>query len=176
MDAYSQKQLRLITDIENKFKNGESPSTIVTSVADYQNDKRICLTAVAFVPVSVAQKIIPKHPPIKFKVCRMFELPTSLSVCAFSNDSLGSLANELRLELKKAGIPDNKKYAADDVVLGNITISRFTSEPNEAFRDKVSELKEIEIGSFDVSKISLITTNCVCHPSKTTILGEYNLR
>ncbi len=229
MDGYSKKQLLLISEIEEKFKNGEVPSTIVTPVKDYKNDNRICLTAVAFIPPELEQqiieniikplkeadnrqyfyvpnsfhvtiqniriiedpplfdssdiekakevfeKIVPKHPRISFRLKRLFELPTSLSVCAFSNESLGILANELRAELANSGVPDNKKYASNDVVLGSTTIIRFTTEPNAEFKNIVSQLKNIEIGNFEVSKINLITTNCVCVPDKTTVFGEYNL-
>lgn len=120
-------------------------------------------------------RVIPKYPSFQFEIRRLFELPTSLAISAFSNNTLGDLALELRKDLKKEGLPDNKTYINDDVVIGNITISRFTKIPNDAFREKIKELKEIEIGSFEIKKISLITTNAVCHPSKTKIIEEYFL-
>lgn len=123
----------------------------------------------------VFRKIIPRHHSFKFEIKRLFELPTSLAISAFSNETLGNLALELGRELRKAGIPDNKIYANENIVIGNTTISRFTSKPNSDFWEKVKELKQISIGSFEVRKIYLITTNAVCHPSKTKVIGEYSL-
>jgi len=120
-------------------------------------------------------KVIPKYHPFTVDLKRLFELPTSLAICAFSDETLGNLALELRMELKKIGVPDNKTYADEHVVIGSTTIARFTKTPNLEFKQKVNVLKEIEIGSFKVNKISLITTNAVCHPSKTKIIEEYLL-
>lgn len=229
MDSYQDRQLELIKKIEESFKKGKAPSTIVEPVSNYVNDNRICFTSVAFVPSNLVQKmieqvinllrkvdpmqyfyipgsfhitinnirtianpplfnnediekargvfkrIIPKYKPFTFELKRLFELPTSLAISAFSNEILGNLALELRAELKQAGIPDNKTYAAEDVIIGNATISRFTDTPNPAFKEKIKELKEIEIGSFEVKKVFLITTNSVCHPTKTKIIEEYSL-
>jgi hypothetical protein len=123
----------------------------------------------------VFRKIIPRHHSFKFEIKRLFELPTSLAISAFSNEKFGGLTLELRQELRKAGVPDNKVYVKSNVVIGNTTISRFTKRANSIFREKVKELKNIDIGSFEVRKISLITTNVICHPSKTKIIEEYLL-
>lgn len=123
----------------------------------------------------VFKRVIPKHHPFTVEIKRLFELSTSLAISAFSDETLGKLALELREELKKAGVPDNKTYANENIVIGSTTISRFTNTPNPDFKKKVKKLKEIDIGSFEVRKISLITTNAVCHPSKTKIIEEYLL-
>lgn len=123
----------------------------------------------------VFKRVIPKHRSFVFEIKRLFELPTSLAISAFSDETLGELALELREEFKKVGVPDNKTYANENIVIGSATISRFTNTPSPDFREKVKELKEINIGSFEVRKISLITTNAVCYPSKTKIIEEYLL-
>lgn len=123
----------------------------------------------------VFERVIPKYRPFILEIKRLFELPTSLAISAFSDETLGNLTLKLREELKKAGVPDNKTYANANIVIGSTTISRFTNSPNPDFKKKVKELKEIDIGSFEVRKISLITTNAVCYPSKTKIIEEYFL-
>lgn len=123
----------------------------------------------------VFERIVPRHKSFSFELKRLFELPTSLAICTFSDKTLADLVLELRTELKKIGVPDNKSYFVEDIIVGNTTISRFTSIPNATFKEKVKELKEIEIGSFEVKKIFLITTNSVCHPLKTTVIDEYSL-
>lgn len=229
MNAYSEKQLKLIETIEEKFRKGESPSTVVEPVSDYINDDRVCLTSVVFIPQGLEQKIInnivnplkeinpiqyfyipgsfhitiknirtienpplfndkdikkacevfkrviPKYKSFTFELRRLFELSTSLAISAFSDETLGNLTSELGKELKKAGVPDNKKYATNDIVIGSTTVSRFTNTPNPAFKQKVKELKETKIGSFEVKKVYLITTNSICYPTKTKIIEEYSL-
>lgn len=123
----------------------------------------------------VFKMVISKYRSFAFEIKRLFELPTSLAISAFSDETPGNLVLELREELKKAGVPDNKTYANENIVIGSTTISRFTNSPNPDFKKKVKELKEIDIGSFEVRKISLITTNAVCYPSKTKIIEEYFL-
>lgn len=227
---YPQKQLQLIQEIEEKFKRGENPSTIVEPVKDYTADNRICLTSVVFIPAgleqeiienlikplqkadgnqyfygpgsfhmtiqnirtinnpplfnqedigktrSIFEKVVPKYRVFNIELKRLFELPTSLSICAFTNEILGELCSELRSELAKIGVPDNKTYASDNMVLGSTTVSRYTNEPNASFHNVIKELKSLEIGNFEVKTISLITTNAVCLSGITKIIGQYNLK
>jgi 2'-5' RNA ligase len=229
MDSYQQKQLKLITQIEERFKNGEAPSTIVEPVKDYKTDDRICLTGVVFIPdeleqriikdlvlplqkadnqqyyyvpgsfhitiqnirtinnpplfsekdidivKKVFQKVVPKHKAFSISIRRLFDLPTSLSIAAFSDEAFKNFVLELREELDREGVPDNKSYASAEVIFGNITIARYVQEPNNAFREKLAELKDAAIGELQVKNVSLITTNSVCIPNKTTIIGRYDL-
>lgn len=226
---YQDRQLETIKNIEEIFKKGQTPSTVVEPVADYVLDDRICLTSIVFLPTDIEKEIIEKviaplknadpsqyfyipgsfhvtinnirtieNPPLfdekdiekarevveavvskfnsfSFEIGRLFELPTSLAVCAFTDSILGNIALELRSELKKNGIADNKNYASQDVVIGSSTIARYTNTPNQKFLEKLKELREIIIGSFKAEKVSLITTNAVCHPSKTKIIDEFEL-
>ena len=226
---YKQAQRELFDELENKFKNGEKPSTIVEPVKDYENDNRICLTSVAFIPphlqeiilstvvdplksadsqqyyyiqnsfhltiqnirtinlpllfndsdiekaIKVFDQIVPKHKHLFFDIEGLFELPTSLSLRAYADKGLKDLALELRRGLKEAGVPDNKTYASSDVVFGNTSVCRYTTTPNDLFFNEVKRLKNIKIGRLEVSTVSLITTNSVCHPSKTKIIKEFNL-
>ena len=105
----------------------------------------------------------------------MFELPTSVGIRAFCDEILKEIAFEIRENLEREGVPDNKTYGSNDVVIANSTICRYTTKPNENFFRKVSELKNIEIGKFKAKKVSLITTNAICHPKKTKVLSEYYL-
>ncbi len=230
MLSYEQKQLEQIKIIEEKFKKGETPSTIVQPVKDYVNDNRICLTSITFIPLKIEElilnqiikplkkadsrqyfyiphsfhltiqnirtinkpplfnqqdienakkvfkKVIPKYPSFSFEIKRLFELPTSLSLSAFSEKIFADLVLELRSELIKNNVPDNKTYASNDIMFGNITIVRYTKPPNNSFFEKVKELKNIEIGKLEIKTISLITTNSVCHPNSTKIISEYKIK
>lgn len=124
----------------------------------------------------VFRRIVPKYAPFSFELRGLFELPTNLSIRAYSAEVLKDLILELRDGLEKAGIPDNKTYASDDIFFGNINVCRFIKEPNRKFKNKVKELKEVFIGNLNVETISLITTNSVCHPAKTRIIDTFNLQ
>lgn len=124
----------------------------------------------------VFEEVIPKFRSFSFELRNLFELPTSLSICGFCDEVLKYLVLELREKLQKAGVPDNKKYASDEVFFGNITICRYTKKPTKDFLAKIKELKNIEIGRFVIKEVSLITTNKVCHPSKTQIIEIYKLK
>ena len=124
----------------------------------------------------VFRKIIPKYHSFSFEIKDIFELPTSLSLRAYCNETLGDLALELRKSLKGIGVADNKTYASGDIVFGNITVCRYTKNPNTSFFKIVKKLKNIEIGKMNVSTASLITTNSVCYPDKTIIHETFNLQ
>ena len=124
----------------------------------------------------VFSKIIPQFKPISFSLESIFQLPTSLSICAFTDSFLGSLAKELRSKLAEAGVPDNKKYADNDIVIANSTFCRFQTKPNEEFLSKVNHLKNIHIGEFEANKVELVTTNCVCIPTMTKIISTVEFR
>lgn len=121
-------------------------------------------------------KIVPKYKPIKFEFKEVLELPTSLSLKAFAGKEYHNLAMNLRKTLEQIGVPDNKKYFSENIVIGNITICRYTQEPNQLFKKQVQKLKNIKIGQFKADKIHLVTTNAVCHPNKTVIIKTFNLR
>lgn len=228
--SYQEKQEALFNKIEDQFKKGKSPSTLVESVSDYQNDPRRCLTSVVFAPPkiedvilkkiieplkkvdpnqyyyvpgsfhltiqnvrvsdfpirfseddiekarTVFQKVIAKHRAFNFEIGGLFELPTSLGLRAFSTKDLFNLASDLRGKLKNAGLPDDKKYASGDVIFGNMTICRYTSQPNDSFLREIRKLKNVEVGKFTVSKVSLITTSSICHPTQTKIIEEFDLK
>lgn len=229
MDDYASKQLILIKSIEEQFKAGKSPSTIVEPVSDYEKDDRICLTSLSYLSSSLQEKIYTeivaplkaldsrqyfyekdalhitvqnvrvinnpphfsdmeiekakavfagvtqKYHPVEVEIERIFELPTSFALSVFTPFNWEDLVLDLRNELERVGVPDDKTYAAGPV-LANVTVCRYTTQPNEEFQNKLKELKEIKIGSFIVNSIKLVTTNAVSLPSKTTIIEEYNLK
>lgn len=230
MDSYYKQQDVLFNEIEERFKKGESPATIVQQLNDYENDDQICLTSVAFVPKNLQElvvsklisplkkadprqyfylpeslhltiqnirtvdnppqfsasdiekskqvfsNIVPKYPPIVFRLKGLFNLPTSLGIRAYAEKTLKDLCLELRHELASAGVPDNKTYASNKIFFGNVSISRYTTTPNAKFDDILNNFKNIDIGIFNVESVFLITTNSVCYPQKTKILAKFDLR
>lgn len=124
----------------------------------------------------VFKKVIPRHQAFSFELCGLLELPTSISIRGYCDERLLTLVQELRRALVDVGVPDDKKYASDDVFFGASTVCRFTNKPDDSFFQQVSVLKQIEIGKQEVQEVLLITTNAVCHPQKTTVIDRYTLQ
>jgi len=124
----------------------------------------------------IFSEIISQFRKITFELRGLFTLPTSLAVRAYCNETLKELILALDTGLNAAGVPDNKKYASSEIFFGNITVCRYTSEPRKNFLNTVVALKNISVGELVVKKISLITTNAVCHPQKTKIINEFLLK
>lgn len=124
----------------------------------------------------VFREVIPRHQAFSFKLRGLLTLPTSISIRGYCDERLLALVQELRQGLIDVGVPDNKKYASDDVFFGASTVCRFTNKPNDSFFQQVTALKQIEIGRQDIKEIALITTNAVCHPKKTKVIDRYTLQ
>lgn len=125
---------------------------------------------------TVFDRTISKHEQFEFELKGLFELPTSLGIRGYSNETLKDLVLDLRKNLIEAGVPDNKKYESNEIFFGNITVCRYTSQPNDLFLGEIKNLKNVEIGRLNVKKISLITTNSICHPKVTNIIETFNLQ
>lgn len=122
------------------------------------------------------KEIIPSFPCFEFNVEDVLNFPTSLSVMAYSDETLKKLILALDKGLKEIGVPDNKKYLSDSVFWGNITICRFVKNPGDQFIAEVKKMRNSKIGRFKVEKINLITCNAVCYSESRKIIGEYELR
>jgi 2'-5' RNA ligase len=105
----------------------------------------------------------------------IFEQPSSLSVCGFSDDSLLRIVNTLNQTLIDVGVPDDKKYFSQEIFFGNVSFCRFQEPPNQAFREKVRELKQVKVGRVTIDKVWLVETDLVCHPARTRVLEEFRL-
>ncbi len=121
-------------------------------------------------------EIIPRFPIFEFCVEDVLTFPTSLSIMAYSDDTLQKLILALDNGLQEIGVPDNKKYLSDSIFWGNITICRFTQNPGTQFINGVKKMRNLKIGKFKAEKVNLITCNAVCYPESRKIIGEYELR
>ncbi len=121
-------------------------------------------------------EMVPQFPVFELSVEDVLLFPTSLSVMAYSNETLQKLVLALDKGLQEIGVPDNKKYFSNSIFWGNITICRFTQPPSPDFIDEVKRMRNVKIGKFKVKKVNLVTSNAVCFPASRNIIGEYELR
>lgn len=229
-ESFQEKQLAAIKALEDSFRRGENPSSIVPLMTNPADDERLCLTSMVFLPGNlqdlINEKLIARlkkidpvqyfylpdslHAtiqnvrrisappafsegdietaravfrsvcastiPFTFHVKRLMELPTSISLCAFSSENLQILVQELRRRLAASGLPDDKHYSACGTSFGNVTFCRFSTALKNSMKEAISELKEIEIGEFAVQEIHLVVTNAVCHPKKTRVIETFQLK
>lgn len=126
--------------------------------------------------IEVFDEVIKKHQVIKFQLKGLFELPTSLGIRAYCDEGLKNLVLNLDEALNKIGTPDNKKYASNEIFFGNITICRYTIDPNKKFINIINKFKKEDFGEIQVQQISLITTNTAVDPKKTKIIKQYYLK
>ncbi len=121
-------------------------------------------------------QIFPKFETFNFTLQGLVLFPTSVSLIGYCHETLKELVQTLDFGLKDIGVPDNKKYISDTIFFGNITLCRFTQNPNSSFKNKLQELENIYIGEMPVSEVSLITCNSVCNPKTRKIIATYKLR
>jgi 2'-5' RNA ligase len=124
---------------------------------------------------SAFSKVISKHKSIKCYLKGLFELPTSLSVRGYTDKSLKDLVLDLRQELISAGVPDNKKYASEEIFFCNSTICRYQIKPNDKFFEIVRRNKNRDFGIVDINKVDLMTTNAVADRKHTGIISSIPL-
>lgn len=121
------------------------------------------------------REVVPEIKAFPMELEGIFAQPSSLSVCGFSDDSLLRIVQTLDQTLLTVGVPDDKKYFSQEVFFGNVSFCRFQQQPNQAFREKVQELKKVKVGTIQIDKVWLVETDLVCHPARTTLLEEFRL-
>lgn len=125
---------------------------------------------------TMMQTIVPQSAAFLFALEGVVQFPTSVSVMGYCDERLQSLVWSLDDNLRKIGIPDNKKYFSDSIFFGNVSVCRFLREPGVAFKAKLKELSATMIGEMLAKEVSLITCNSVCHPNSLRAVGTYSLK
>lgn len=113
-------------------------------------------------------------PPLEFELKGLVTLPASLAVRCYPTKETTEVILALRKSLAAHGVADNKRYISDTIV-GNITICRYYSKPNQQFFQIVEQNKNNAFGNITIDTLSLITTNAVCDKEKTSILQTHSV-
>lgn len=125
--------------------------------------------------VNTVATVFDQSGPLHFELNGLLRLRTSLSIRAFSNEQLLPICRELRLKLAQAGYPDDKDYVSQDVVFGNITVCRYTHEPQPEFIKALDRLPNFS-AELKVEEVSLISTNAICHADSTKVWRRFRCR
>jgi hypothetical protein len=105
----------------------------------------------------------------------MFRMASSIGIRGYPDEKTVGFILGLRKRLAEIGVPDNKSYVHPESVIGNTTVCRFYNRPNKDLSSVYERVKRIKFGVVRVDRISLVSTDCVCHPKKTRILHEWAL-
>jgi hypothetical protein len=119
-----------------------------------------------------------------FATCNQFpiilqgviQMPTSLAVIVLMTKSYDTCIRTLRQQLISNGIYDDKQYFTDEIIFANCTICRYSRKPSQKFIQMTQTGRDELFGNGLIQSVSLIQSNAVMHPSKTTIIKTYNLR
>lgn len=228
--SYQNQQRVLFDLVEDQFRRGIKPTSIVKPVENYALDNRFYLTSVSFLlePLqetilkeiiellkeadpnqyyylkkslhitifnvympnhidlvtvdklnkirAIFKKVLSKHPPIEFELRGLFELPSSIGIRCYCNENLRNVIQDLEKELAKINIKNEKRLASEEIFFGNVTIARFVTKPNAAFKKVVKKLKHTSFGTFTAESVSLIKSNAVVHPNMTVTYDTYQFK
>lgn len=120
-------------------------------------------------------KNIKSNGKLIFDLKGLLKMKDSLSIKAYPDQNTQEFILNLRKILESIGVPDDKQYVNPVVAIGNITICRLYNTPNKDFLKTFENLKFVDLGKLVVDKMSLITTNAVCHKDKTQIIKTFDI-
>ncbi|MCB1053519.1 MAG: hypothetical protein KDC71_23150 [Acidobacteria bacterium] len=116
-----------------------------------------------------------QFPAIQFDLEGVVVFPTSCAISALCGPELQALLETGNALLQKIGIPNDKSYADQAAVFGNITFCRFSKPPGPAFQSFCSELAQRQLGQFCVNQVSLVDCNAVCAQESRRIHAQFRL-
>lgn len=125
---------------------------------------------------NLLSEFVPRYESFRFELSGTIQMPTSLAIIALASPEYDQFVRILRRTLIDAGIPDDKKYFTDEIVFANTTICRYTHKPSQKFLEKLETLKDVDIGTFVASDVSLVETNAGAYSSKTRVFGTYRFK
>src|SRR5215831_10359211 len=93
--------------------------------------------------------------PTQFQVSEVALFPTSIVVGAFAPATFRDAVRTLGSRLSQAGVPDDKRYASEDIIFANITICRLVAKPSDDLRIAVAQLQSLDLGPYVASGLAL---------------------
>jgi hypothetical protein len=113
------------------------------------------------------------HSAFSFRLQGILLSPGSVSIKGYPDQATSDFIIDLRNELNRIGVPDDKKYVEQDIAIANISICRFYSPPSEKFIKAVHEISDIDLGTIPIKEFNLVSCNGVCKHKK--ILHTFRL-
>ncbi len=110
----------------------------------------------------VLREVTPSLPIFDFELSGLARFPSSIVIRAFATVSFREAVHMLDRALQRAGIVDNKVYASNDVLFGNLTLCRFTAAPSTKLLGQLASFQETCFGRMTPNALHLISCDEVC--------------
>ncbi len=169
----------LITPLKNLFQNAYyyEPSSLHLTVKNIRviNDPPSFTVHDIETAKKVLNRVILKHMKFNIYPYRLLLFKNNLALMSTTDEELDRIILDLDEELKREGIPDDKKYINSRYFFSNMTLARFNTAPPGAFKEKIVEISsDLKLQSYCVDSVSLITSNAVM--KKLTFHTTANLK
>jgi hypothetical protein len=112
---------------------------------------------------------------LKVELGGLVNLPNCIAIKGYPDSATSDLILGLRERLKQIGLPDDKTYKNPRVPICNLNIRRYIDRPNQIFYKLYDSLKDKRIGTLNIDKIALISTNYVSAPRLTKVHHIFHL-
>jgi hypothetical protein len=113
--------------------------------------------------------------PLSFAIHGPVCFPTSIVLRAFGTLKHREAVRRLGRELESAGISDDKRYASNEVFIGNITLCRFTTLPTAALRQAVLAREDLFLGMYTARAMQLVECDEVCSSGSRAIHASFEM-
>jgi len=116
-----------------------------------------------------------KITPITYCLDGLFIMPNSIGIRGYTDSKLTETIHLIQQDLAAQNIKLSPGLASNEVFFGHITICRFTTQPNSEFWQKLTELKNIKLGSYVSNSWNLVSSNLAFEPNSTKTHQVFNL-
>jgi len=124
----------------------------------------------------VLRSTVSLYPALDFALEETVALRNSVAVIGYSGQWFKRLIQELDDRLRRAGLPDDKRYVSDTVFFSNITVCRFVHPPSADFLKMLAAQRFRLNARLQVSRVNLIVVDAVCSPETRRDIAAYTTR
>jgi len=126
---------------------------------------------------AVFAEVVPVHPRFNVTLERVVRFPTSVSVFGTTGPSGSALVTALDEGLAEAGLPDDKVYADPQAPFFNVTVCRFTRQPEGEFLNHLVALTDAVRGlTLTVDRVHLVACDAACSAASRDVAASWSLR
>lgn len=119
-------------------------------------------------------RVIPTHHPCTVYFYRLLLFPNNLALIGTTDSGFDRLILALGESLTSVRLSDDKIYLNPKYFFCNMTLTRFSTPPSQAFKQKVKELSEtLSFDPYTIDSVALISANAVM--KKRTVYETWTL-
>lgn len=120
------------------------------------------------------KSVVHEHEPLTLRLADLLCTPTSLGLAAYSDDRFGALVKAIDVGLNRVGVPDNKRYASQDVFFTNLTLLRFKEAQAASLWPALLAVQWGEL-TIPLTSVALVSSNIAFSPKLVRVHGRHGL-